>query len=149
MVPKGTTGLVYNFFDANGLPARNPCYPKDFCEYLLDSNGTIVKKNDWFQELSDADINSGHKLSKFLGDHIVVHINFPADKMEMNVIDIRYTFYDRIAKLGGTLGLCGQITGVSILTIIHLLVLVGKAFCKYWSSLGANRGNERKDLGKK
>ena len=33
---------------------------------------------------------------------------------------------DRIAKLGGTLGLCANITGGTILTMIHLLVLIIK-----------------------
>ena len=37
---------------------------------------------------------------------------------------------DRIAKLGGTLGLCANITGGTILTMIHLLVLIIKVSFK-------------------
>ena len=124
--------IAYDFFDdsyGNFGNVKNPCLPKDFCEYLLHSNGTIDSINDWMQELS------GHKtgaygqkeLSKFVKDHIVVHIKFASTKIDVNELNARYTFYDRLAKLGGALGLCSQMTGASLLTTIHLLVLIIKA----------------------
>ena len=68
------------------------------------------------------------ELSNFLYDHIVVHIKFASAKIDVNELGLRYTFYDRLAKLGGALGLCCQMTGASLLTMIHLFVLITKAF---------------------
>ena len=68
---------------------------------------------------------------QFLQDHVVVHVSFASSEVKMNVLDARYTFYDKIAKLGGTLGLCAQLTGGTLLTIIHLIDLIVKVGSKY------------------
>lgn len=114
--------FIFDFLD----PLTNQCkLTKDFCEYFQDLNGTIEHKT-WYQQLTNLTASSG-KIERFLLDHIVVHIIFTSGKMEMDVLDVRYTFYDRLSKLGGTLGLCSQITGASFLTMIHLFVLFIKA----------------------
>ena len=113
------------------------------CEYLIDGNSTIEALT-WYEELKDiSDEMDGKpkssirakkiRANSFLREHIVVHIDFASSKVEMNILDARWTFMDRIAKLGGTLGLCAQITGGTLLTMIHLFVLIIKACLKYWS----------------
>ena len=122
--------IAYDFFDdsyGNFGNVKNPCLPKDFCEYLLHSNGTINSINDWMQEISGTKVDSFRMMNQFITDHIIVHINFASAKIDVNELDARYTFYDRLAKLGGALGLCGQMTGASLLTMIHLLVLIIRA----------------------
>ena len=95
----------------------------------------------WYEEIKNFndDIEGNKKKEfkkqtarKFLADHIVIHINFATSKVEMNILDARWTLMDRIAKLGGTLGLCAQITGGTFLTMIHLLVLIIKACFNCW-----------------
>ena len=56
-------------------------------------------------------IQSNHKLSdkskieadKFLADHIIVHVKFASPEVEWSTLDARYTFYDQISNLGGTI----------------------------------------------
>ena len=86
----------------------------------------------WFEQLAEDNvyryIRPKIKYAKeHLGDHIIVHLSFPFDHVTKNTLDARYSIYTMIANLGGTLGLYVQITGASILTIIHLLVLMVKA----------------------
>ena len=121
-------GFTDDFFDWSGT-IKNPCSPKDICEYLLHSNGTIDSTNVWMQELfgTKTDSSDQMKFKEFIMDHIIVHIKFASSKIDIHEIDVRYTFYDRLAKLGGALGLCCQMTGASLLTMIHLLVLIIKA----------------------
>ena len=112
----------------------NSCYPKDICEYLNDVNDTIEPKT-WYEELTDDKIKSKFDKPKIkhaktlLSDHIIVHVIFDSAQVEVNVLDARYSIFTQIANLGGTLGLFVQITGASILTLIHLIVLIIKALC--------------------
>ena len=74
-----------------------------------------------------------------MADHIIVHVNFASPEVEWNILDARYSFYDQISNLGGTIGLCEQITGASLLTVIHLMVLLIKSIVRYFSSKSQNR----------
>ena len=68
-----------------------------------------------------------------LSDLIIIHLKFASHKVEMNLVDARYTFYDKLANLGGTIGIAEQLTGASFLTLIHLVVLIVKAFFRWIS----------------
>ena len=70
---------------------------------------------------------------KRLDQMIIVHVNFASQKVEMNVIDTRYTFSDRLGNLGGTIGIGEQVTGASFLTLVHLVVLLFKAIFRWCS----------------
>lgn len=120
------------------------CIPDYFCDYLLDANDTIESLT-WYEKLRDVrdgiegnakkETKKSQKyLKDHLEDHIVVHLNFASSKVEMNILDARYSFYDKFSKLGGTLGICGQITGASFLTLVHLVVLIMKAIFKLCSN---------------
>ena len=107
----------------------------------MDQNHTIEPLT-WYEQLRDFRYEmEGKPKNNFrkvkarplLKDHVVVHVSFTSSKVEMNVLDARYSFYDKIAKLGGTLGLCTQMTGGSFLTIIHLIVLIIKVCITYCS----------------
>ena len=121
-----------------------PCKPAYLCEYILDQNNTIEPLT-WYGQLKEFIKTDGKpniyegtekqlRARGFLQDHVVVHVSFASSEVKMNVLDARYTFYDKIAKLGGTLGLCAQLTGGTVLTIIHLIVLIVKVCAKYCST---------------
>lgn len=120
------------FFESNNFKS---CRRKELCEYLMNFNGTIdpltwyermlLKQdyNDWTDMKNQADTN--------FNDLIIVHVNFDAPEVELYVFDLRYSFYDKLASLGGTIGLTEQITGASFLALIHLIVLIIKAVFNY------------------
>ena len=126
-------GKVYSW--SNYYAKSSPCHPRDFCEYVHDDNNTIEPKT-WYEELTE---KSKIKADKFLADHIIVHVNFASPEVEWNILDARYSFYDQVSNLGGTIGLCEQITGASLLTVIHLMVLLIKSVVRYFSSKSQNR----------
>ena len=113
------------------------CNPVDICEYLHDSNGTI-EPNTWYEEFMDDDDKSQYgkpkitQAARLLADHIIVHVHFASAKVEINELDARYNIYTKLSNLGGTIGLCEQLTGASFLTLIHLMVLTFK-FIFRWS----------------
>ena len=117
--------------------------PKSIREYFLDANSTIEPLT-WFEELRDSldKMEGKEKTSmkekkssskKRLGQMIIVHVSFASQKVEMNVMDTRYTFSDRLGKLGGTMGLGAQITGATFFAMIHLVVLFCKAIFRWCS----------------
>ena len=111
------------------------CSSKDICEYLHDVNHTIQLET-WFEKTRNYDETNHPKFkhaTRLLKDHILVHVSFAAPKVEFNVLDARYTFYDKLANLGGTIGISEQVTGASFLTLVHLVVLALKATFKYLS----------------
>ena len=127
------------FYNWNTLENEDTCVPKDICQYLLDTND-IIQPKTWYGQLMDDYIDRRSDEPKIknakilLADHIIVHVNFASAKVEMHVLDSRYSFYTKIANLGGTLGIAGQITGASILTMIHLLILIVKVFHHFLTS---------------
>ena len=123
---------IYNWFENPGFEKQ--CQARDFCEYLHDTNDTIDPKT-WYEKLIDNEFGKWSKpkikaAATLLTDHTIVHINFESPKVEFNVLDARYTLYDKISNLGGTIGLCEQVTGASFLTLIHLVVLIFKSIFK-------------------
>ena len=109
----------------------SPCSPVDICEYLHDTNDTI-EPITWYEEFMDEYIQNVVLKPKIkdantlLADHIIVHVNFASAKVEINELDARYSIYTKLSNLGGTIGLCEQLTGASFLTLIHLMVLTCK-----------------------
>ncbi len=126
------------------------CFRKDFCIYHLDKNRT-------FTPLSPAEqmMTKSTKLTDFgsldrkhkgmivvnirfakpevdvmtLGNFYHCHIEIPTNEFSLICLskDARLSVYDQIAGLGGTFGLYTQITGASLLTLTHLLVLIIKS----------------------
>ena len=103
----------------------------------MDTNSTIEPLT-WFEELRDSlDMMEGKEKTsikskigstgKRMAQMIIVHVSFASQKVEMNVVNTRYTLSDRLGNLGGTIGIGEQVTGASFLTLIHLVVLIFKA----------------------
>ena len=90
---------------------------KLLCQYLEDRNFTL---DDRYQEKSKDDM-----VKKYNG-LIVVNVVFPFSKVDLTVLDARYTPIDKITSLGGSIGLLTQFTGCSVIAVIHLIILIVK-----------------------
>ena len=102
---------------------------KVFCDYFLDINYTIIDKGirNAFESIPDF---KGHTkdfmASNFVKyeDLIVIHLKIL--QPNINVIDVRYTLSDKIAKFGSNFGIFAQITGCSLLAILNIIVIFFK-----------------------
>ena len=61
---------------------------------------------------------------------IKVHIVYQSSKVDMTVLDARYTLSDKIANFGGTFGIWAELTGFSLLGIINMFLLSFKLLFK-------------------
>ena len=118
------------FFQEAWHSWQTTCLRKDLCQYLMDVNGTIDPLS-WYEILANKKNQKKYARNNLL-DLIIVHINFDAPEVEIHELDVKYNIYDKIATFGGTIGLCEQITGASILTLIHLIVLIIKAIFNHY-----------------
>ena len=103
------------------------CSRRDFCDFILDRNNTIEPLS-WYEiiynespTLKDDKSKNGVRMMK---DMIILNVEFENPHVETVILDTRYSLTDKIAGLGGILGLFGQMTGASFITLLHLLILV-------------------------
>ena len=61
-----------------------------------------------------------------LDNAIIVHLRFQTPEIEY--IDVKYTFMDKLAIFGGNFGIFETITGWSFLGMVNLLILIIKSF---------------------
>ena len=97
---------------------------KEFCEYARDLQH-ILDPETWIEKVGWNSISLQDKdayLNK-IRDLIIINIKFGSNVVQVDQLDVKYTTLDRIANLGGTIGVAEQITGASLLTLIHLFVL--------------------------
>ena len=92
------------------------------CEYAEDKNETLsssgVKHLIWPSLYNRVDT-----MNKNL---IIAKMKFKTSEVDFTVLDARTTLSDKIANLGGTFGIWAEVTGLSILGIINLVLLVIK-----------------------
>ena len=94
-----------------------------FLEYFLNQNN----------EMKDLDPKIKHKRTKISNinkNMIIVHLKYQSSKVDMAVIDTRYTLSDKIAKFGGTFGIWAELTGFSLLGIINVIIIIFKMLYK-------------------
>ncbi len=106
----------------------NKCHgDPGLCAYLNNENTTfddvattnlIMDYTGWSTaEIADSRLES----------IVVVHVRYLSPKFELTMLDARLTYYDKMASLGGMFGILTQLTGFSMLNMIHLVVLIVKA----------------------
>ena len=96
---------------------------RPFLEYFLNQNN----------EMKDLDPKIKHKRTKISNinkNMIIVHLKYQSSKVDMTVIDTRYTLSDKIAKFGGTFGIWAELTGFSLLGIINVIIIIFKMLYK-------------------
>lgn len=99
----------------------------ELAEYLGDPNSSVGDPRYVTAARQIARDSPGATATQRFGDVVVVHFEFVSPEYEVLVTDARVTWMEKMADLGGTLGLLTQFTGCSLLTLIQLLLLLAKA----------------------
>ena len=110
----------FNVFD-------NTCYGnKGICNYLL--NNDTYFDHTWYNYTSALGLSSFVQRANYkFSDLIIVHLEYVSPEVPTKILDARMSLYDCIAALGGTFGIFTQLTGCSLITLLHLIVLFAKA----------------------
>ena len=59
----------------------------------------------------------------FFNNTIIVRLRYKRSDIEFTKLDARTTMTDKIANFGGTFGIWAELTGVSLLGMINLLII--------------------------
>ena len=66
------------------------------------------------------------RMQTLMNTTIILRIIYESSMVNVETLDVRTTFSDKIANLGGTYGIWAELTGCSLLGIIHLLIIMFK-----------------------
>lgn len=66
------------------------------------------------------------KMQTLMKNAVIVRFVYESSLVNVETLDARTTFSDKIANLGGTYGIWAELTGCSLLGIIHLLIIIFK-----------------------
>ena len=112
---------------------HNECHGNTgICNYLLE-NDTYFD-HTWYNYTKSFGVGFGVKdvaVERF-ADLIIVHLEYVSPKVPSQILDARMSIYDCIAALGGTFGILTQLTGCSLITLLHLLILVCKGIFNHF-----------------
>ena len=110
------------------------CLGKLFCDYLTDANFTLKEEYSINYSLKDLTDNTVPMLDQYEG-MIVVNLKFTTPEAELTVLQARYTLMDKIAGLGGSIGIFTQLTGCTVLAFTHLFLTLIKELFQYFPIL--------------
>ena len=102
-----------------------------FCNYIKDLNNTLsprlLKQAIWPADYDTRGYRRNSTLFKmartFFNNTIIVRLRYKRSKIEFTKLDARTTMTDKIANFGGTFGIWAELTGVSLLGMINLLII--------------------------
>ena len=122
-------GEYFNLFSGSKWAKENCKGQRVFCDYFQDNNYTLIDKGirNSFESIPDYRLRTKDFFaSNFVkyNDLIIIHLKIM--QPNVNVIDVRYTVSDKIAKFGSNFGIFAQITGCSLLAILNLIVIFFK-----------------------
>ena len=121
--------------------SSDECYgSKMMCEFALDKNDSFmsyeIKKLLWphsEEKTINLETSTAYKRLRAISEKmIVVKLYFKTPNIELTVLDSRTTLSDKIANFGGTFGIWAELTGVSLLGIINLILLLMKLIFHCW-----------------
>ena len=98
------------------------------CEYARDAKNIFHDESTYF-ELFATKIDESvmyQRISNATSNLIIVRIKYRTPEVKMTVQDARTTLSDKIANFGGTFGIWAELTGVSLLGIINMLIILMK-----------------------
>ena len=93
----------------------------------MDENRTLFDqgfRNVYDSFKSKGDYNRRVPEKSFDGEWIVVHLEFK--EPEIQIMSLKYSFFDMVGNFGGQFGLFEQVTGASFLGIINLIIILIK-----------------------
>ena len=114
-------------------PFSSSCYGSTMlCEYMQDLNGTFLKAGlkELFWPTTHTSSGQYKQITSINRNMIIVILKFKTHEIDLTVLDARTTLSDKIANLGGTFGIWAEVTGLSTLGIINLILLMFKIFLK-------------------
>ena len=96
-------------------------------DFIMDKNNTFVDeslKMFWNSIVYDEQDKYESRRIDMYKDLIIIHLRFM--KPEFNQIDVKYTTLDKFANFGGNFGIFGEMTGISFLGVLNLLIVLLK-----------------------
>ena len=101
-----------------------------FCDFFWPYNDRVdytVDKglNNSFQVLKSTKIK-GYEYEKFEMARDLVIVHFRIMEPKIDIVDAKYSTFDKIASFGGKFGIFTQITGCSFLVMLNFLILLFK-----------------------
>ena len=102
---------------------------KVFCDFFWPDNGvnyTDKGLNNSFEVLKRTGNKNGYEYEQFEMARDLVIVHFRIMEPQIDVIDAKYTTLDKIASFGGKFGIFAQITGCSLLGIMHFFIVLFK-----------------------
>ena len=98
---------------------------KLFIEFIKDINNTLAdpEMKKYWNLVSEWDTYETLRMDMYR-DLIVIHFRFM--KPQFNLIDEKQTTMDQFANFGGNFGIFAEITGVSFLGILNIIILFFK-----------------------
>ena len=96
------------------------------CDLATDLNNTMMEA-----ALKDAlGLQSYYGIKTLRRNMIIVRIRFQTSKVDMTLLDAKYTLSDKIANFGGMFGIFAELTGCTLLGLINICLLFFKFFFK-------------------
>ena len=96
-------------------------------EILLESSISDITWQNEYGDYGKLLIGKRFKrMQSLMRNIVIVRIVYSSSVIDMDILDARSTFSDKIAKFGGTYGIWSQLTGCSFLGLIHLLIILIK-----------------------
>ena len=122
----GYNGFVNKYFKCN-QDSKTCKGDKSFVEFFYDANDTFLDKG--FYNMKDCFANemkgyARYQRAKMYKNAIIIHLTFM--KPEVELVDVKYTFMDKISNFGGKFGIFAQLTGWSLIGIINLCIVLLK-----------------------
>ena len=131
ILTSGKSFILDNGFDTNLFDTRTfgvestQCIGETvFCEYFWPNGTQFFDKGLDQSHLSMSFESYKVPHSRKASDLVIIHWRIL--KPQINVVDAKYTFLDKIASFGGKFGIFAQITGCSLLGMMNFLIVLFK-----------------------
>ena len=103
---------------------------KSFVEFFYDANETFFDKG--FYNMQDCiakpeefkEYRPKYQRAKMYKNTIIIHLKFMTPEVEW--LDVKYSFMDKMSNFGGKFGIFAQLTGWSLLGILNLCIVLLK-----------------------
>ena len=126
----GITGrkvFVNSIYNCNEY--HKPCTGQEaLIDYVMDPKDIIVEKGfkNYFYIMRKNENFTLYRAKKFVENAIIIHFKFL--KPEIDFIDVKYSFMDKLATFGGNFGIFEMVTGWSLFGILNLILMISKLF---------------------
>ena len=86
----------------------------------------IKSKIDYFSQEPATFMNISEQAKVLTENVIIVHLQYPSSKVDITILESRYSMSEKIANFGGMFGIWAELTGFSLLGIINVCLIVLK-----------------------